>query len=173
MVFFVFILISMVFAWRRRLRHGLSAIVGVLGFLVASAFAIWFFFFIVARVAYVPQVMLVEGKGVIEALGRSISLREGKYSSSDGNDSVHNFRYLLGIDDPDGSTRLVRLSKRNRSIQLRAMAGVVCRSLQLTWTIEFDTAYPGLDAGTVVALRRRASQARRLRHRVDGVAPAW
>ncbi|HJU92186.1 MAG TPA: hypothetical protein VJ656_04540, partial [Pyrinomonadaceae bacterium] len=37
----------------------------------------WFFFFIVARVAYVPQVMLVEGKGVIESVGRSITLARG------------------------------------------------------------------------------------------------
>jgi len=40
-------------------------------------FTLWFFFFVVARVAYVPQVMLVEGKGVMEAVGRSISLARG------------------------------------------------------------------------------------------------
>lgn len=55
----------------------LSVIVGVLGVLVSTGFALWFFFFIVGRVAYVPQVMLVEGKGVIESVGRSITLARG------------------------------------------------------------------------------------------------
>ena len=55
----------------------LAAIVGVLTSLVTIAFSTWFFFFIVARVAYVPQVMLVEGKGIIDAVGRSISLARG------------------------------------------------------------------------------------------------
>jgi hypothetical protein len=55
----------------------LAAIVGVIGTLVSIAFSLWLFFFIVGRVAYVPQVMLVEGKGVFEAIGRSISLARG------------------------------------------------------------------------------------------------
>ena len=55
----------------------LAIIAGVLGSLVTTGFTLWFFFFIVARVAYVPQVMLVEGKGVMEAVGRSISLARG------------------------------------------------------------------------------------------------
>lgn len=55
----------------------LAVIVGVIGTLIATGFTLWLFFFIVGRVAYVPQVMLVEGKGVIEALGRSISLARG------------------------------------------------------------------------------------------------
>jgi len=55
----------------------LGIIVGVLGFLLATALSVWLFFFIVARVVYVPQVMLVEGKGVFDALGRSFSLARG------------------------------------------------------------------------------------------------
>jgi hypothetical protein len=55
----------------------LGIVVGVIGGLVSTAFMIWLFFFIVGRVAYVPQVMLVEGKGVIESVGRSISLARG------------------------------------------------------------------------------------------------
>lgn len=55
----------------------LPVIIGVVGFLVATTLALWVFFFIVGRVAYVPQVMLVEGKGVFEALGRSFSLARG------------------------------------------------------------------------------------------------
>ncbi|HKN82024.1 MAG TPA: hypothetical protein VJW17_01245 [Pyrinomonadaceae bacterium] len=54
-----------------------ATIIGVIGFLVATALALWVFFFIVGRVAYVPQVMLVEGKSVFEALSRSFSLARG------------------------------------------------------------------------------------------------
>jgi len=42
-----------------------------------TVLAIWIFFFIVARVAYVPQVLLVEGKGVFESFSRSFSLARG------------------------------------------------------------------------------------------------
>ena len=55
----------------------LAVVVGVIGTLLSIGFMLWLFFFIVGRVAYVPQVMLVEGKGVIEAVGRSISLARG------------------------------------------------------------------------------------------------
>jgi hypothetical protein len=54
-----------------------SVVVGIIGGLLASAVGLWLFFFIVARVAYVPQVMLVEGKGVFEAFSRSFSLARG------------------------------------------------------------------------------------------------
>ncbi len=50
---------------------------GAIGLLAATVLGLWLFFFIVGRVAYVPQVMLVEGKGVFEAVGRSISLARG------------------------------------------------------------------------------------------------
>ena len=55
----------------------LAVIVGVIGALVATAASLWLFFFIVGRVVYVPQVMLVEGKGVFEAVSRSFSLARG------------------------------------------------------------------------------------------------
>jgi hypothetical protein len=55
----------------------LAVVVGIIGGVVTIVFATWLFFFIVGRVAYVPQVMLVEGKGVIESVGRSISLAKG------------------------------------------------------------------------------------------------
>lgn len=54
-----------------------AVVFGTLGFLVATLLALWVFFFIVGRVAYVPQVMLVEGKGVFEAFSRSFSLARG------------------------------------------------------------------------------------------------
>lgn len=55
----------------------LAIIVGVTGALIATGVGLWLFFFIVGRVAYVPQVMLVEGKGVFEAFSRSFSLARG------------------------------------------------------------------------------------------------
>lgn len=55
----------------------LSVIVGVVGFLAATALALWLFFFMVGRVAYVPQVMLVEGKRVFESVNRSFALAKG------------------------------------------------------------------------------------------------
>jgi hypothetical protein len=55
----------------------LSALVGVIGFLAATAVALWLFFFMAGKVAYVPQVMLVEGKRVFESVSRSFSLAKG------------------------------------------------------------------------------------------------
>ncbi|MEP6921794.1 MAG: hypothetical protein ABI967_11770 [bacterium] len=50
---------------------------GAIGVISASAFAFWLFFFFVGRVAYVPQVMMVEGKGIFASVGRSFSLARG------------------------------------------------------------------------------------------------
>ena len=53
---------------------------GILGgalFLLLSLGALFLFFFIVGRAAYVPQVMLVEGRGVFDAIGRSLTLARG------------------------------------------------------------------------------------------------
>ena len=55
----------------------LAIIVGSLGALAATGLSVWLFFFIVGKLAYVPQIMLVEGKGVFEAIGRSFSLARG------------------------------------------------------------------------------------------------
>jgi len=56
----------------------------ILAFLVSLAVgmavaggAIWLFFLLASRFAYVPQVMLVEGRGVFSAIGRSASLASG------------------------------------------------------------------------------------------------
>ncbi len=51
--------------------------IAVIGAIVTTVFSLWLFFFVVGSVAYVPQVMLVEGKGVIDAVGRSFSLARG------------------------------------------------------------------------------------------------
>jgi hypothetical protein len=45
--------------------------------LCALAVLMFGFFFLVGKIAYVPQVMLVEGKGVFEAIGRSFILAKG------------------------------------------------------------------------------------------------
>lgn len=58
--------------------------VPVLAFLLSLVIAIvvgfgtmWLFFLIASRLAYVPQVMLVEGQGVFPAIGRSATLASG------------------------------------------------------------------------------------------------
>ena len=51
----------------------LSAVIS----LAATLGALFLFFLVMGRVAYVPQVMLVEGRAVFESLSRSISLARG------------------------------------------------------------------------------------------------
>ena len=55
----------------------LAVVFFVVGFLISTFVGIWVFFFVVGRVAYVPQVMLVEGKGVLSSVSRSFSLARG------------------------------------------------------------------------------------------------
>ena len=55
----------------------LSGIVMLIGMLLMAAVSLWLFFVIVGRIVYVPQVMLVEGKGVFDAVGRSFTLASG------------------------------------------------------------------------------------------------
>jgi len=55
----------------------MTALVGVIGFIAGTTVALWLFFFMAGKVAYVPQVMLVEGKRVFESVGRSFSLAKG------------------------------------------------------------------------------------------------
>ena len=61
----------------------LSAI-PIIAFLASTAFgiaisavAIWFFFLLASRFAYVPQVMLVEGQNAFSAIGRSAGIASG------------------------------------------------------------------------------------------------
>lgn len=51
----------------------LSIIVG----LASTVLTLWIFFLVASRFAYVPQVMLVEGRGFFSALSRSLSLASG------------------------------------------------------------------------------------------------
>ena len=55
----------------------LSAIVMIIGMLLTTGVSLWLFFLIVGRIVYVPQVMLVEGRGVFDAVGRSFTLASG------------------------------------------------------------------------------------------------
>ncbi|MDX6611415.1 MAG: hypothetical protein QOD75_601 [Blastocatellia bacterium] len=55
----------------------MAVIVGVIAGVGATALGVWIFFFLAGRVAYVPQAMLVEGKGIFEAVSRSFSLARG------------------------------------------------------------------------------------------------
>jgi len=54
-----------------------SVIVGIAGGVAALAVSLWLFFFMAGKVAYVPQVLLVEGKRVFESISRSFSLASG------------------------------------------------------------------------------------------------
>ena len=86
-----------------------AAIVGVVGFLGATALALWLFFFMAGRIVYVPQAMLVEGKRVFESVSRSFTLGEGQRSATDGDDAFHNVHHLFCFDDSGDSFRLVRI----------------------------------------------------------------
>jgi len=55
----------------------LAALIGIVGALAITVPSLWVLFFLAGRIAYVPQAMLVEGKGVFEALGRSFTLASG------------------------------------------------------------------------------------------------
>jgi hypothetical protein len=55
----------------------IAIIVAVVGILTVTVAGLWLFFLIVGRIVYVPQIMLVEGKGVFESVGRSFSLGSG------------------------------------------------------------------------------------------------
>jgi len=55
----------------------ISVLVGGVGMVVAIAGGLIIFFLLAGRMAYVPQSMLVEGRGVFSAINRSISLASG------------------------------------------------------------------------------------------------
>jgi hypothetical protein len=55
----------------------LAVIVSTAASLLIIFLSGWLFFLLVSRLAYIPQVMLVEGQGVFQAIGRSASLASG------------------------------------------------------------------------------------------------
>jgi hypothetical protein len=52
-------------------------ILGVIAGAASAVVLLWLFFFVAGRVAYVPQVMLVEGKSIFDSFSRSFALARG------------------------------------------------------------------------------------------------
>ncbi|HEY0005329.1 MAG TPA: hypothetical protein VGB17_11015 [Pyrinomonadaceae bacterium] len=73
-VFLVTMLAAFAFS---QIAGWLAALVGILGFIIATVAGLWVFFLLAGNFAYVPQVMLVEGKGIFESISRSMSLARG------------------------------------------------------------------------------------------------
>ncbi|HZE67950.1 MAG TPA: hypothetical protein VE135_00240 [Pyrinomonadaceae bacterium] len=76
--YFVFMIIGLgVFGVAQFAPGWLTTLVFIVGAVAATSVALWVFFLMIGRVAYVPQVMLVEGRSVFESLSRSFSLARG------------------------------------------------------------------------------------------------
>ena len=73
----VFMILAFGLAFASMLSGWLAGILWGIGTLVAVVAASVLFFFLAGRMAYVPQAMLVEGKSVFAAIGRSFSLASG------------------------------------------------------------------------------------------------
>ncbi|HYP52096.1 MAG TPA: hypothetical protein VEQ42_01065 [Pyrinomonadaceae bacterium] len=54
-----------------------AAVFGTVGIVGAIVLSLWLFFLLAGRAAYVPQVLLVEGRSVSDAVSRSLSLASG------------------------------------------------------------------------------------------------
>ncbi len=59
------------------LPYWLAAFIALSLVLVSAFGALYLFFLLAGRLAYVPQVLLVEGCGIFDAIGRSVSLARG------------------------------------------------------------------------------------------------
>ena len=79
MGFYMIFLVMMLgaFAFGSVLSGWLAGILGGLGTIAAIVVALIIFFLLAGRIAYVPQAMLVEGRGVFSAIGRSFTLASG------------------------------------------------------------------------------------------------
>jgi hypothetical protein len=69
----VIVLVVAVLSWVPVLAFVAGLAVGI----AATWGALWLFFLVASRFAYIPQVMLVEGQGVFASIGRSASLAGG------------------------------------------------------------------------------------------------
>ncbi len=79
-VFYIWVLLLMLVAFgivMLPVPTWMSVILSVISTFTVTLGALWLFFLVVGRLAYVPQVMLVEGKGVFESIGRSMTLASG------------------------------------------------------------------------------------------------
>ena len=98
--------------------------------------------------------MLVEGKGVVEAVARSFSLARGnvrRLMAMTMFTTFATYSALMILAAPLGWYGYL---SGLRLVYSRSMALVVCDRLQRSWTIEFNTAHSSLDAGPFPALRR-------------------
>jgi hypothetical protein len=79
MAFYTIFLITVfgAVAFAQAISGWLAGIVGGLGTVAAIVVGLILFFLLAGRMAYVPQAMLVEGRGVFSAVGRSFSLASG------------------------------------------------------------------------------------------------
>ena len=73
----VFAIIAAVLAFASLVSAWLGGILWTLGTIASIVVGLILFFFLAGRMAYVPQAMLVEGKTVLAAVGRSFSLASG------------------------------------------------------------------------------------------------
>lgn len=73
----IFFLTILLFALGQWAPAWMTVIAVVCGSITTISVFLWSFFFLAGKVAYVPQAMLVEGKGVFESVGRSFTLARG------------------------------------------------------------------------------------------------
>ena len=88
------VLLIMLIAW---LFSAIPIVAVILSIIIGGGvgFAtMWLFFLVASRLAYVPQVMLVEGQGVFAAIGRSASL--ASVARDAGSRCVEEFRWRGG-----------------------------------------------------------------------------
>lgn len=80
-VFIWAIAIQLVYVAVRNASIGFSpwfaTVIGILGILIVTFPALVGFFFMVKFIAYVPQVLMIEGRGVFDSIGRSFTLARG------------------------------------------------------------------------------------------------
>jgi hypothetical protein len=74
--FMVFAIISIATVFASSLAW-VSGVVWVIGLIASTILALCLFFLLAGRVAYVPQAILVEGRTVFDAIGRSFGLASG------------------------------------------------------------------------------------------------
>jgi hypothetical protein len=73
----IVVVVAAIAAWQ--VSPFLAIIIGIISSVFFFLLACAIFFFLAGKVAYVPQVMLIEGKSVGEALSRSITLGKGNF----------------------------------------------------------------------------------------------
>lgn len=73
----VAVLLILLIIWVFSFLPAVAFVLSVVAGLAIAGASIWLFFLAASRLAYVPQVMLVEGQSVFSAIGRSASLASG------------------------------------------------------------------------------------------------